>query len=149
VFAGVPVTFGNAVRGTISNAQPFIENQVNVAAATGSATESGCSTGPCTPTITTATPHGFSPGQTVRITGVGAPGYNGMYTILTTPTLTTFTYTNPVGGLPDSGGGTASVPTGQATATYTATGCNTGSADAAVDGQTVTASLTLQCPDLT
>jgi len=51
---------------------------------------------------------------------VGVFGYDGEYTIAATPTGTSFTYSNPIGGLADSGGGTAGVPTGQATATYTA-----------------------------
>ena len=42
------------------------------------------------------------------IAGVGVAGYNGSFTI-TGRTDTTFTYTNPTGGLAASGGGTATV----------------------------------------
>jgi hypothetical protein len=58
-------------------------------------------------TITTATTHGFSSGQSVVIAGVDST-FNGTYTILTTPTSTTFTYakvaanvaTSPAGASP-------------------------------------------------
>lgn len=42
-------------------------------------------------TLTTSTPHNFQPGDTVTVTGVGSP-FDGQYTILATPTSTTFTY---------------------------------------------------------
>jgi len=44
-------------------------------------------------TVTTRYPHNLAVGTTVAITGVDQTGYNGTYTIATTPTLTTFTYT--------------------------------------------------------
>jgi len=69
-----------------------------------SATESGS-----TVTITTTTAHNFIPGQVVQIAGVGVAGYNGLFTITSTPSLTTFTYTATQTGLASSGGGTATV----------------------------------------
>ncbi len=46
-----------------------------------------------------------------------------------------------------SGSQTAVQSNGAATSTFTATGCNTGTADATVDNGTATASITIQCPD--
>src|SRR5262249_53212244 len=66
------------------------------------ATESGN-----TVTMTTGTtPHGYSVGQTVVVSGVGVAGYNGTFQI-TSITPTSFTYTDPTAGLANSGGGTA------------------------------------------
>ncbi len=63
----------------------------------GGATEAGF-----TATYTTQYAHGFVPGNRVTISGVKKPEYNGVFTIQTTPTLTTFTVTLPVSGLPAS-----------------------------------------------
>jgi hypothetical protein len=57
--------------------------------------------------ITTVNPHGLNPGQQTVIAGVGVAGYNGTYTVLTTPTPYTFTYNIGAGGLGASGGGTS------------------------------------------
>src|SRR5207302_5239312 len=63
-------------------------------------------------TITTTSPHGFTAGQTVQISGVGIPRYNGTYIITSVPSATTFTYASTQAGLGFSGGGTATaVPT--------------------------------------
>jgi reprolysin-like metallo-peptidase family M12B len=59
-----------------------------------------------TVTIATAATHSLQPGDEVTIAGVAEPGYNGTFTITTVPTTRSFTYTNPVAGLPVSGGGT-------------------------------------------
>ena len=56
------------------------------------ATEAGT-----TVTITTSVAHGFTAGQTVVIAGFTTAGYNGTFTILATPTTTTFTYTDVAG----------------------------------------------------
>jgi CSLREA domain-containing protein/uncharacterized repeat protein (TIGR01451 family) len=61
-----------------------------------------------TATITTVGKHNFSVGETVVISGVSVAGYNGTFTILTTPTTTTFTYTAP-GALGAASGGSADV----------------------------------------
>src|SRR5262249_53348918 len=53
------------------------------------ATESGT-----TITITTTAPHGFVPGNSVRVAGVGVAGYNGVVTVRSA-TSTTFTYNDP------------------------------------------------------
>lgn len=57
-----------------------------------------------TVTITTTTKHGFSVGQTVKVSKVAAQGYNGTFTI-TAATATTFSYKTTVVGLSASGGG--------------------------------------------
>jgi CxxC motif-containing protein (DUF1111 family) len=70
--------------------------------ASGGAVESGS-----TVTITTTTAHGFKVGQMAQILLVPVSGYNGQFPIVSVPSSTTFTYTNTVTGLADSGGGTA------------------------------------------
>ena len=50
-------------------------------------------------TITTSSAHGLAVGDMVAISGVAPAGYNGTYTVTSTPTPTTFKYTNPVAGL--------------------------------------------------
>lgn len=52
-----------------------------------------------TVTITTSAAHGYSVGQTVNISGMTPTGYNGNWLIVTVPSGTTFTYTNPTAGL--------------------------------------------------
>ncbi|HVG91554.1 MAG TPA: hypothetical protein VNB54_08690, partial [Alphaproteobacteria bacterium] len=133
---GLPITFDGAVLGSIPQAQPeTLGNPVPTATATfnaggtsgfgtanatvdqavvpvnsnliASATESGT-----TATITTVGAHGYSTGEFVRISGVGVAGYNSspatqVFTILSTPTATTFTYTANASGLGASSGGTA------------------------------------------
>ena len=69
-----------------------------------------------TVTITTSAAHGFIVGQTVTILGVGVSGYNGVFTIATVPSSTTFTYTDSHTGLAGSSGGTATVSYQQTTA---------------------------------
>jgi phage tail sheath protein FI len=64
-----------------------------------------------TVTITTTANHGLNPGDTVVVQGVAVVGYNGMWVVATTPSLTTFTYNDPTAGLADSGGGTVVHPT--------------------------------------
>ena len=66
-----------------------------------------------TVTITTTQAHGFTVGESVTITGVTLAGYNGIFTILTTPTTTTFTYTdNNITNAASSSSGTATGATG-------------------------------------
>jgi hypothetical protein len=47
---------------------------------------------PYTVTVTTALPHGFVVGETVTIAGVTPAAYNGTWSVATTPTPTSFTY---------------------------------------------------------
>src|SRR5207249_2007783 len=75
----------------------------SVAMTASGATESGT-----TVTITTASQHNLSVGQTVVISGVGVSGYNGTFTVLSVPSTTTFTYAAATSGLAASGAGTVS-----------------------------------------
>jgi CxxC motif-containing protein (DUF1111 family) len=95
---GGPIVHGtsNATFGTLPGC-----NQVTIAASPGGATESGT-----TVTITTATDHGFSVGQTAQVLAVGVSAYNGQWTIASIPSKTTFTYTVTTKSLKASGGGT-------------------------------------------
>ena len=63
-------------------------------------------------TITTSAAHTFSPGQSVVIAGVTDSSFNGQRLILTTPTGTTFTVSDP-GTNGTSGSGTASLVAGE------------------------------------
>ena len=128
---GLPITFDNPVLGTIPQAQPETLNSNAQATATfnaggtaglgsadavvdqatvgvnsnliASATEAGS-----TATITTVGAHGYTAGEFVSISGVNVAGYNGnFFTVLTTPTATTFTYTAGSTGLGTGSGGTA------------------------------------------
>lgn len=59
-----------------------------------------------TVTVTTATPHGLTAGQTAMVTGVNASGYDGVFKVLTAPTPTTFTYQDRGNrGAPTAGNG--------------------------------------------
>jgi uncharacterized repeat protein (TIGR01451 family) len=129
---GLPITFDNAVLGTIPQAQPeTLGNPVPTATATfnaggtsgrgsaratvdqalvgansnliASATEAAT-----TVTITTVGAHNFATNETVVISGVGVSSYNGTFRITATPTTTTFNYTTTA-GLGASSGGTANV----------------------------------------
>ncbi len=73
-------------------------------AASGGGTASGD-----TVKITTTAADGFKVGQSVTISNAGLPGYDGTFTILTTPTPTTFTYNDATTGLANSTGGSAGV----------------------------------------
>ena len=60
-----------------------------------------------TVTIATSSAHTLLVGDTVTVAGVAEPGYNGTFTVTAVPSTRSFQYTNPVSGLPVSGGGTA------------------------------------------
>lgn len=91
-------------------AQDFSSCNVYNSPAPAAATVSTATQSGNTVTITTSAPHGFLNGQVVTLAGIGVAGYNGTYTILSTPTGSTFTYFNPITGLGASSAGTASVP---------------------------------------
>ncbi len=94
--------------GTNTNyARTFVVNAGTAA----TITPTGASESGSTVTITTTAAHGFVAGQTVLIAGVGVAGYNGVFTIVSVPSTTTFTYTNPSTGLAASGGGNVTYAT--------------------------------------
>jgi cyclophilin family peptidyl-prolyl cis-trans isomerase len=82
----------------------------NLSSQTAAITATGATESGNTVTMTTAAAHGFTVGQSVVIANVGVAGYNGTFTILSAPTATTFTYTDPMAGLLPSGSGTAAAP---------------------------------------
>ncbi len=96
---GGPTVHGasNATFGTLPGC-----DIMTITASPGGAVESGS-----TVTITTTATHGFKVGQMAQVLGVPVSGYNGQFPIVSIPSSTTFTYTNTVTGLADSGGGTA------------------------------------------
>src|ERR1700744_1665 len=79
---------------------------VTIAASPAGATENGFLV-----TITTATAHGLSAGQSVTIAGVGVTSYNGTYPVVTVLNSTQFTYLAGASGLANSGGGTSASTT--------------------------------------
>jgi CxxC motif-containing protein (DUF1111 family) len=92
---GGPILHGasNAAFGTLPSC--------NVMSIT-SITESGT-----TVTVTTNGASGFDVGQNAMILNVPVTGYNGTFPIVSTPSTTTFTYTDTVSDLASSSGGTA------------------------------------------
>ena len=67
-------------------------------------------------TLTTSTPHGLLPGDGIIINGVDAT-FNGSYTIISTPTSTTFTYSKDASNVSS----TAVSPAGSATVDFSKT----------------------------
>ena len=61
--------------------------------------------------------HTLQPGDVVTIAGVANAGYNGTFTVTSVPSTRSFTYTNPISGLPVSGGGTITLAAPGATET--------------------------------
>lgn len=59
-----------------------------------------------TATYTTATNHGLTAGQSVTVTGATAAGNNGVFTVATAPTTTTFTVSNAAGSAQAGAAGT-------------------------------------------
>src|SRR5579872_3376383 len=62
-------------------------------------------------TITTASAHGLSAGQSVTVSGVGVTSYNGTFPVVTILNTTQFTYLAGASGLANSGGGTSASAT--------------------------------------
>ena len=84
-----------------------VASTVPIDASPTGATESGS-----TVTITTTTNNNFITGQSVTISSVGVPQYNGTFAVSGPaapgmPNTSTFTYTDPTSGLAASGGGAA------------------------------------------
>ncbi|MBX9680931.1 MAG: Ig-like domain repeat protein [Gemmataceae bacterium] len=86
----VAVAQNSRALGSAGNAQQQTLTVPTVGIST--ATTSGSTT--FTATVTTASPHGFTTGQTVRVGGVSVAGYNGAFPIVVT-SANTFTYTVP------------------------------------------------------
>ena len=99
------VTFGPGYS-QVASIQPLTVpvNGAPSATSLGGAQETGT-----TVTIATGTAHTLAVGDVVSIAGVGAPGYNGTFTVTAVPTSRSFQYTNPAAGLPISGGGTVTL----------------------------------------
>lgn len=119
-----PNIFTNT-RGYQSGGMPETFTATIAASGVPGVTESGN-----TVTVTTTSAHQMSVGMFATISGVPTSGYNGSFSILTTPTSTTFTYTNPTSGLGNDGGGTVTITKWPSTnpnkSTDTATGVRTG-----------------------
>ena len=96
------VTFGPGYAKTASITPLSLSiNSAPSAGSRGGAQETGT-----TVTIATSNPHTLQVGDTVTVSGVAEPGYNGTFTVMAVPSTRSFQYTNSVSGLPVSGGGT-------------------------------------------
>lgn len=78
-----------------------------------------CTAGACTATATATTDaaHGFSAGTSITVAGAGSSRYNGVFTVQTTPSATSFTYNVPEIPVPTAtsvSGISASLPTASA-----------------------------------
>jgi hypothetical protein len=104
-----PTPFFNIKPGTVTNV--FTSAFADLPPAPISGSPAGATQSGTTVTVTTTAEHGFVAGQSVVIAGVAVQGYNGTFTILATPTRTSFTYTAAQSGLAASGGGTATLVT--------------------------------------
>jgi hypothetical protein len=62
-------------------------------------------------TIAVSASHGLQVGDVVTVAGVANAGYNGMFTVTAVPSSRAFQYKNPIGDLPNSGGGTVTLAT--------------------------------------
>jgi len=102
VFGRVADTASQAVLDSLTAVATSNFSGSSTIAAVSGATESGN-----TVTITTTSAHRLMVGQSVTISSVNVAGYNGSFTITSVPSATTFTYTNTVAGLANSGNGTA------------------------------------------
>jgi YVTN family beta-propeller protein len=91
----------------VPNASVQFTAQVSGAAVIAIATSNGAVRAGNVVTITTTTPHGFSVGQTVTISGVTDTSFNGTFTIVSVPSTTTFTYAQTAANA-TSGSGAAS-----------------------------------------
>lgn len=91
-------------------------------------------------TITTSTAHGFSVGQSVTISGVSDSSFNGTFTIVSVPTIASFTYSQS-GSNATSNGGTATSGASSVTIlTASVVTITTATAHAFLAGQSVTIS---------
>ena len=78
-----------------------------IAGATGLANSGGGTAASAAVTIQTTGAHGLSAGQLVTVSGVGAGGYNGTFSVASVIDSTHFTFNAASGGMAASGGGTA------------------------------------------
>src|SRR5438067_4083560 len=93
------VGFNNIYAGTT--------NSFTIAAPATGATETGSAV-----TLTTTATHTYTVGQTIYVSDVNDPRYNGQYTITSIPSTTKLTYTSPFTGLPASGNGSVGLVNG-------------------------------------
>jgi len=88
---------GTVLGGRNANAQIYTGSTAPATTSTGGATTAASGDG-TTATITTTSAHSLAVGDRVTVAGVTPTGYNGTYIIASTPTTTTFTYTNATTG---------------------------------------------------
>jgi hypothetical protein len=116
------VTFGPGFAPT-ATIQPLT---VNIGAVPNATNLGGAQEVGNTVTIATGTTvHTLQAGDVVTIAGVANAGYNGTFTVTSVPTTRSFTYQDPISGLPVSGGGTVTLAVPGATESGTTVTINT------------------------
>jgi len=102
---GVTVAINpSIVRVVVTGTQQFAANVTGTASAATIAASNGAVRASNIVTITTTSPHGFTQGQTVVISGVTDTSFNGTFIIASVPSTTTFTYSQ-IGSDATSGNG--------------------------------------------
>src|SRR5437870_8324062 len=102
---GVTVAINpSIVRVVVTGTQQFAANVTGTASAATIAASNGAVRTSNIVTITTTSPHGFTQGQTVVISGVTDTSFNGTFIIASVPSTTTFTYSQ-IGSDATSGNG--------------------------------------------
>src|SRR2546425_10434852 len=102
---GVTVAINpSIVRVVVTGTQQFAANVTGTASVATIAACNGAGRASNIVTITTTSPHGFTQGQTVVISGVTDTNFNGTFIIASVPSTTTFTYSQ-IGADATSGNG--------------------------------------------
>jgi autotransporter-associated beta strand protein len=91
--ASALLTVDKAIVQSVNNAGLNVNGPGSVAFTQGGAAISGVSVSGWTATVTTSSAHGFIPGQRVQLAYTTAPAFNGTFTVVSTPTANSFTYT--------------------------------------------------------
>ncbi|HEY5927989.1 MAG TPA: hypothetical protein VIV11_40160 [Kofleriaceae bacterium] len=110
---GDVITLISASPTVSSSEDPFSQRVVPMPSADIAASPNGATKSGSIATFTTVGPHGLNGNDRVIVANVGVAGYNGVWTVASTPTPTTFTANLGSGSLANSG----TVATGGATAT--------------------------------
>ncbi len=102
---------------SVSSASLPASSTIYPTTAASTATAGGAGRISNTVTVVTATPHGFVNGESVTVAGVSDPSFNGTFTVASTPTTQTFSFSQTAA---DSVSGSPVTPVGTA-GTYGAT----------------------------
>jgi uncharacterized repeat protein (TIGR01451 family) len=138
-----PDTFGTTALGSVLNFQLLPSANISAISESGNIV-----------TVVTSTASGFTPGQVIDIRNVPVSGYNGTFTVASVVNGATFAYKATQTGLSASSGGSAKahahLQSGPAGVEFMAGSvAGSGNVPVTVDGQTVSAAITVTAPALT